>query len=299
MTKKKIRYFIEASGLYLFFLLCRALPVDAASGLGGWIGRTIGPRLASSRKAVANLRAAIPELDDAAQARIIRGMWDNLGRVIAEYPHLRTIGKNRVRLEGIDQLEDIIREGKSFIFFSGHLGNWETAAAGIYMQHQFRVSLVYRAPNNPWTAKVLDRCRSCNGGLQTIAKSRRGARQIVEAIKDARNVGILIDQKYNEGVPVPFFDRPAMTSPAFVELAQKYDCALIPVRITRTKGAHFSVTAAPPLQHSDENGKPYPVETVIGQAHNLLESWIQEQPEQWLWLHRRWTKREKQYRNAA
>jgi hypothetical protein len=64
------------------------LPLDAASALGGFLGRSIGRHLGVSRQALRNLRLAMPEIGAVEGWRVIRGMWDNLGRVIAEYPHL-------------------------------------------------------------------------------------------------------------------------------------------------------------------------------------------------------------------
>ena len=106
---------------------------------------------------------------------------------------------------------------------------------------------------------------------------------MVETLRDGGALGILIDQKYNEGLAIPFFGRPAMTSPAFVQMAQKTNCPLIPVRGERLPGAHFRVTIYPPLNITEQG-----VEDAIAQAHMLLEEWISERPGQWLWLHRRW-----------
>ncbi len=111
---------------------------------------------------------------------------------------------------------------------------------------------------------------------------------MVESLKEGRYLGMLIDQKYNEGLPVSFFGREAMSSPAFVQLAQKFDCPLIPGRIERLGGAHFRVTAFAPMKIFEADGKPRQAEDVMEEAHRLLEAWIMERPEQWLWLHRRW-----------
>lgn len=285
---KTLRYKLEYAALLLLFLLFRALPLDAASGLGGWVGRTVGPRLAASRKALANLRAALPGREDAFYARTISGMWDNLGRIIAEYPHLPDIARQRTEIVNGEILEKLRDDGRPAILFSGHLGNWETSAGAFAHLYDFAVDLIYRAPNNPDVARLLDRARSLNGEVPTIPKSRAGARRMIEALREGRHLAILIDQKFNQGLAVPLFGRPAMTSPSFVQLAQRFDCPLVPVRFERLTGAHFRLTIHPPMALRDDSGASRPVEEVIGQAHAMLESWVSEKPEQWLWLHRRW-----------
>lgn len=285
---KILRYKFEYAALLLLFLLFRVLPLDMASGIGGWIGRTVGPRLAASRKALANLRAALPGKPESFYKTTISGMWDNLGRVIAEYPNLPEIARRRTEIVNADLLEKLRDDGKPAILFGGHLGNWETSAGAFAHLFDFTMDLLYRAPNNPDVARLLDRARSLSGEIPTIPKSRAGTRRMIEALREGRHLAILIDQKFNQGLAVPMFGRPAMTSPSFVQLAQRFDCPLVPVRFERLTGAHFRLTIHPPMALRDESGAPRPVEAVIGQAHALLEFWISEKPEQWLWLHRRW-----------
>src|SRR5262245_51781544 len=86
--REKLRYGGEAAAFFLFMGLFRLLSVDAASALGGWIGRSFGPLLRSDRTARDNLKAAFPEKSEAERDAIRMTMWDNLGRVVAEYPHL-------------------------------------------------------------------------------------------------------------------------------------------------------------------------------------------------------------------
>lgn len=286
MAKK--RYLLESALVFSLFAIFRILPLDVASGTGGWIGRTIGPRLAASRKALANLRHAFPDRDAAFYPRVLAGMWDNLGRIIAEYPHLETIARERTAIVNKDAIEALRDDGRPAVLFSGHLGNWETTGGSFLLQCGLPLHLLYRAPNNPVSARLLDRCRSLGGRIPTIPKSRAGSRRVIECLQGGGHLAILIDQKFNRGLAVPFLGRPALTSPSFVQLAQKFDCPLVPVRLERTQGAHFRITLLPPLAIHSGPGALRPVAEVIGDAHALLEQWIEDKPEQWLWLHRRW-----------
>src|SRR4051794_1973218 len=306
---RRLRYPVEAALVYGAYVLFRLLPLDAASSLGGWVGRRVGRRLAISRTALRNLEAAMPELDAAGRERILYGMWDNLGRVMAEYPHLASlrhaVGTPRITVVGGEHLEALARSGRPGLLCSGHLANWEIL--GIVAQHYgVRVGLVYRRPNNPWVDRLLLRIRATWGGPM-IAKGRDGARALVAVLREGGTVGMLIDQKMNDGISVPFFGRPAMTAPALAQLAGRFDCAVIPGRIERLGGAHFRVTVLPPLNLSERRhgsgrlgnlGEGGPAEapgrhpaddraTMAG-LNALLESWIRDRPEQWLWLHRRW-----------
>ena len=282
---KKFRYFIEAVVVYALFFIFKLMPVDMASNCGGWIGRTLGPRLAASRKAKANLRQALP---GAGEDKVITQMWDNLGRVIAEYPHLETIARDRVTMENAATLQKIKADGGSFILISGHFANWEVQGATALVQFGIQIDLMYRALNNPWTEELLYKSRTMGGKLRAFRKSREGASQMLKAMREGGTLGILIDQKYNEGIAVPFFGRPAMTNPIFVQLGQKYKCPVVPSRIERTGGANFKITIHEPMTLTDANGANLPAEQVIAQAHGLMENWITEKPGDWLWLHRRW-----------
>lgn len=285
---KKIRYALEAILLFTLFLIFKILPVSVASNFGGFIGRAIGPRLAASRKALRNIEAALPDLSPAEHKQAVTDMWDNLGRVIAEYPHLEHIGQKRSVLIGDDILQDLIMQEQPAVFFGAHQGNWEVNGALLHQQYNQDVDITYRAPNNPWSAKMLQRARTLNGKLGVIAKSRTAGKALIQALKNKRHIGVLLDQKYNEGLALPFFGMDAMTNPTFVSLCQKYNCPLVPVRNTRLDNAHFSLRLYEPLSLFNADGTPRSQEDVMRDANALLEGWIREKPGQWLWLHRRW-----------
>ena len=279
---KTARYMFEAALVYSLMGLFRILPVDQASSVGGWIGRNVASRFFVTRKAKRHIENSL-NTDDATATQIATAMWDNLGRLFAEYPHLPELYMTKSELVGIENLGNLpTTPDAPAIFFSGHLANWEISAPSLRQQN-IDVDLIYRAPNNPYVKKVLDRCRSMDGTLRTYPKSSKGMRQVMMALKEGRRIGILIDQKYNPGIEVPFFGQPAMTSLAFIQLAKKFNCPLIPIQVERIANqARFRVTVHPPLDLSKDD------DTLIAEAHNLLESWIKKAPANWLWLHKRW-----------
>jgi KDO2-lipid IV(A) lauroyltransferase len=265
------------------------LPLDWASALGGALARLVGPHLGITKRARLNLHAAFPELSETETAALIRRMWDNLGRVMFEYPHLTKIkvfaNDGRVEVRGLDNLERALAADRRVILFSAHLGNWEIAAlAG--GQYGLDIAQIYRAANNPQVDGMLARLRGNLGEL--IPKGAVASRRAVAALRRGGHLSLLVDQKLNDGIAVPFFGRDAMTAPALAMLALRFDCDVLPVRVERLKGAHFRLTVYPPLRLSKSDDRDADTLAVMTEVNRTLEIWIRERPEQWFWLHRRW-----------
>jgi Kdo2-lipid IVA lauroyltransferase/acyltransferase len=290
MAEPRLQHLIEGAGAVLLYAGFRLLPVAAASALGGWLARSVGPHLAVSRRALRNLRRALPELGEAEAERAIRGMWDNLGRVIAEYPHL---GKyrpyergGRIEMVGAENIRAQAAPGKRAIFFSGHFGNWEVATLAV-TQAGLDVVEMYRAANNPIVDQLINHSRSVVGS-ELAAKGSAGARRMLAAMRSGRHIAMLVDQKKNDGIAVPFFGRDAMTEHSIAVFALRFDCAVVPVRVDRLPQARFRITAEPPLEVARSGDGDGDVRTLMRQINQVLERWIRERPDHWFWLHRRW-----------
>jgi KDO2-lipid IV(A) lauroyltransferase len=285
-----VQYWAEAAGAYVLFAVFRLLPLDWASAVGGFLARLIGPRLGVSNRAVQNLRRAMPEIGEARAWEIMRGMWDNVGRVVAEFPHLDEVNVyepgGRVETRGTDILDPLLAAGKKLIFVSAHFGNWEVASLAA-SQRGLRIAQVYRAANNPLIDRLIGRFRGISGS-ELIPKGAIAARRAIQALREGRHLALLVDQKMNDGIPVPFFGRPAMTAPAVAQLALRFDCAIIPVRVDRLGGAHFRLTVFPPVDIANTGNRATDIAATMEHVNAVLESWIRERPELWFWLHRRW-----------
>lgn len=280
---KRVRYFFETAAAYLFFGFFRILPVAWASATGGFLLSVIGPRMGISNVARRNLAQAFPEKTEAEREVIVRGMWDNLGRVIAEYPHLRSMA-SRIELEGTEYFDLARKEGG--IFFSGHIANWEIYGP-MALKHDVRLNLLYRKPNNPWVDGLL---RYARGGdtVGHVAKSERGAREMLSLLKQKSALAILMDQKLTGGVSVPFFGRDAQTASALALFALKFDCPIIPGVAERLPGARFRVRLYPPLTITKTGDQEADVRRILLEVNGWLEQWIRARPAEWLWLHKRW-----------
>lgn len=280
---KRWRYRLEAALLHCFFFLCGMLPPAAASGMGGFLGRAIGPRLAASRKAYRNLELIFPAMPLPEKRAIVREMWDNLGRVMAEYPHLETIVRTRAEMVRQDLLSKALQKDAPVIFIGGHCGNWELCGTSLYTEYGKSLDLTYRAPNNPYVNGLLNRARTLGGKLGAFPKSRETARKLVKSLMAGRHLGIMIDQKFNTGIKSPFLGCPAMTNPAPFQLALKFGATLLPVFCERLPGCRFRIHVLPAME---THGKT--VEELTDEANALLSAWIRQHPGQWLWIHRRW-----------
>lgn len=285
---QRLRYALETVAAYAVYGFFRVLPLDAASAAGGWIGRNVGPLIASpTRTARQNLAMAFPEKSEEEREKIILGMWDNLGRVFAEYPHLHRIWE-RVEFQGTEMLPGIKGGGKPIIFCGAHLANWEINAVAA-KRNGIDIHIVYRKPNNPGVDSLLRHARS-SGVVAHIQKGDTGAKEMLKVLKRNGALGILIDQKLNEGIPVPFFGRDAMTAPALAHFALKFGCAVHPTHVERLGGCHFRMTVFPAVPIPHTGNKDRDIMEMMTVINRLIEGWIRERPEQWLWIHRRWGK---------
>ncbi|MEE9209503.1 MAG: lauroyl acyltransferase [Kiloniellales bacterium] len=294
---KRLRYLIEALALRVAFVLLGLLPVDTASNLGGFLGRNIGPRLPASARARRNLRLVFPENSAAETERIVAGMWDNLGRVAAEYPHIGEItAPESGRIDWIDTapVRAMRDDGCAGILVSAHLANWEVMPAAA-IQRGVDMTIIVREPNNPLVRPLIERARGVAGGVRA-PKGLPGAKAAVGALRRGRVLGLLYDQKLNDGISVPFFGIEAMTPAAPAQLALRFGCPLVPVRVERVGPARFRLASFDALALPQSGDRQADTVAVMTTLNEILEAWIRDRPEQWLWLHRRWP--EAAYRQA-
>jgi KDO2-lipid IV(A) lauroyltransferase len=286
-------HWAEALAARVALRLLRALGPVASSNLLGGLCRAIGPLLPVSRVADGNLRAALPELNAGARARVVRGVWENLGRTAGELPHLVDLHETAAgpgwELIGEETLHWLEAKGGPAIFFSGHIGNWEVLPVAAAARGLALASFYRPAENKQIDGMIQDlRRQAARADIQLFPKGAAGARQSLMHLSRGGRLAMLMDQKMNDGIEARFFGRPAMTAPALAALALRLRCPVIPCYVERLGPARFRVTCEPPLMLPDSGDRTADVATLTQMVNDTMERWIRAKPESWLWLHRRW-----------
>lgn len=281
--------------------LLRALGPVGASNLAGALARAIGPLLPVSRVADDNLARAMPELSRAERRRIVRGMWENLGRVVGEFPHLGSLREGTAsgpgwEMIGGEHLRAQAASGGPAIFVSGHIGNWEMLPPAV-AAHGMVFSSMYRAASNTQVDALVRELRrqalapyAAQTPVKLFPKGAHGARQALAHLARGGFLGLLVDQKMNDGIEATLFGRRAMTAPAAAALALRFRCNVIPGHVERIGPARFLLICEEPLALPDTGDKERDQREMTQRMNDLLEAWIRKRPESWLWMHRRWPK---------
>ncbi|GAL96801.1 lipid A biosynthesis lauroyl acyltransferase [Acetobacter tropicalis NRIC 0312] len=299
MSKGEITALMRIEAAFAHGLLAAFLKMGPvkASNFAGRVSRFIGPLLPVSKVADRNLQLAMPELNRSQRKRIVRGVWENLGRTVGELPHLSRLQENTsygpgYEVQGADYLHEQARKGGSVLFVSGHIGNWEMLPPGV-ARHGTPFASFYRAAGNPLIDSMIRRLRDTAMAptpMPLFAKGARGAREALMYVAKGGRLGMLVDQKMNDGVEARFFGQPAMTAPALAAMALRYRCAVIPGYVERLGPARLRIVVEPPMTLPDTGDKQQDLEALVQMVNDRLESWIRRKPESWLWLHRRWPK---------
>lgn len=282
--KANLLDYVSAFFTYLAMFIMRLLPLDWASAMGGKLGRIIGPHIAGATKtARKNLKAAFPEKSENEIEEIIKDVWENLGRTGAEFALVDKL-KDRITIEGLEHLTNAGKDGKPTLFFGAHMGNWELPLI-IGGLHGVTINAFYRAPNNPLLLKLFS-SRPLSGEL--IPKGSPGARRAFSLLNKGQSLGLLVDQKLNDGIALPFFGRDAMTGTALAEFALRFDAPMVPIKCLRENGANFRLTIYPPIAVEKTGEREKDVAAIMLSVNTMIEGWIRQNPGGWLWIHRRW-----------
>ena len=274
------------------YALLRRLSPERASNLGSWVMRRIGPLLSQHKVALDNIRNAFPQWDEEGVRKTALQAWENMGRTAGELAHLHNIPPyvkdSRIVVKNPEQLDAIEKSQSGAVFISGHFANWEVMAAAI-CNRPVDCLVTYRAINNPYIDRRLNKIRH-DYGIGVLTPKGLGTRSLMTALKAGRSVALLNDQKFREGLAIPFFGKEAMTAPGPARLAMKYKVPIVPVSTIRTGPARFCVTIHQPIIPRDTGDTAKDIRNTVTEITKFIEARVREAPGQWFWMHRRWPK---------
>jgi Kdo2-lipid IVA lauroyltransferase/acyltransferase len=275
----------------------RALDRKRITDFSGAFMRVLGPWLKEHRIGRANLAAAFPEKSESEIETILSGVWDNLGRVAAEFAH---IDRLRVLDPPKEPVGDIVytpeteegfhrlrRDGRPALIFAAHLANWELPAL-VAAKFDLDASVLYRRPNISAVSDAIIAIRK--GSMGTLVPTDLDAPlRLARVLEAAGRVAMLVDQHYQNGVDVTFFGRRCKANPFIARLARHVDCAIHGTRVVRLPDRHrFRVDLSPAIEPRRDAEDKLDVGGTMQAITSVIEAWVREHPEQWLWLHRRW-----------
>jgi KDO2-lipid IV(A) lauroyltransferase len=270
-------------------------PIKTAN-LFGRITQKIGPMLREQKIGRANLTAAFPEKSSDEIERILTGVWDNLGRIGAEFAHLDHVwdldpdrlGNGRVEIEPKSKklFERLRDDGKPALIFASHLGNWELPAVAA-VAHGLNAAILYRRPNIASADRAIEQLRSVNMGT-LIPAGREAPFRLAQALQNGQHVAMLVDQYFTNGVDVTFFGRKTKANPTLARLLRQIECPIHGVRIIRLPGHRFRAELSDEITPARDAKGQIDVQGTMQVITSVIEGWIREYPDQWLWLHRRW-----------
>lgn len=296
LAKKLIqaRHWTLATAAQVFIGVLKLVPARLALGAVSAIAPAIGKLTPRHKIALDNLRKAFPEKSADEINKIAMGMWRNMGLLAAEYVYLDQLfdyhpdneKPGRVEVQGLEIFERLHSESGRYVFFTGHTGNFELlpiCAATFGLE----ITALFRPPNNPYIAKKVLAARETNMG--TMVPSKAGAAwALASALDRGKSVGMLVDQKFKRGKDTQFFNRPVKTNPLAAKLARQYDCPVHPARCIRLPGGRFRLELEEAVELPRDNSGEIDLDASCQVFNDVIERWVREYPDQWMWFHRRW-----------
>ena len=283
----KIAHTVFALSLWSVF---ERLPLRWASAMGGFVAAHIVFHLPFARHVRTNTEVIFPDMTSAERDRLIRGILWNVGRTFAEYPHLGELTDPRsewVTIKGWDIYEEATRAHRPAIFVSGHMANWELTA-GTGARRGAPLTVVYAPRRGAALNRRLNRYRAAM--KCTLSPRGDAARPLLRSLKQGECIGIIFDQRDDDGIAVPFFGIPAPTTPTPARLSIKFNALIVPVECRRIRGTHFEMRFHEPIRPEQYVTAPDPVHAMTERMNQHLEAWIRDHPADWMCRRKRWAK---------
>jgi len=284
---KFIKYFIQYLLAITSFFIFKILGANFASKLSGKIFEKIGPHFRSKKVIHSNIKRAFPNINEKNLKKIETSMWNNYGRVFAEYMFMKNFRSgnlaSNVTIEGEEILDELKKNKKKVVFISGHLSNFELMAMNLEKKG-INLATIYRPLNNIFLNKIMEKIRKKYICKNQIKKGVGGLKNLMKLKRKNFSTALMIDQRVSEGILSNFFNKKALTTSIPAQLVKKFNIPVVPVYIEREKDIKYKIKIDNPLIFSNENSIQY----ITDELNKVLEKMILKKPDHWIWSHNRW-----------
>ena len=284
---KSLKYFIQFLIVFTLFIAFKILGLKFSSYISGKIISFIGPFFRSKNLIKSNILKALPNLNKNEIKAISKMMWNNYGRILAEYMFIKKFRmskvKNNIKIIGQKKLDMIKENNEPVIFISGHFNNFELMAMHLE-KSGINLAAIYRPLNNKFLNFIMEKIRKKYICKNQIKKGISGTKQLLSFFKKKTSIALMIDQRVSQGVKSNFFRHEAFTTTIPAQFVKKFKCKIVPIYIERTQGVNFKLTIHDPLEYSNTET----IESITLSLNALLEKMILKNPDQWIWSHNRW-----------
>ena len=284
---KIVQYFLEFIFIVILFIIFKILGFKLASNMGGYIGKKIGPLFRSKQTILTNIKNAFPSTNKADLELIIQSMWENYGRILAEYVFLKDFRKEKLNdyleIEGKEHLNKVRDSNEQVVFVSGHFNNFELMAMQIE-KSGINLAAIYRPLNNIFLNGIMEKIRTKYICKNQIKKGRSGTRELLKSFNNKNSIALMIDQRVSEGEKSNFFGQDAFTTTIPAQLVKKFGCKIVPIHIERYNDFYFKMKVEEPINYN----KDTTIDEITLSLNKLLEKMILKNPSQWIWSHNRW-----------
>ena len=284
---KIVKYFFQFLFFIIFFFLFKILGFKISSAIGGKLFEIIGPIFRSKKLIDTNIKKALPNINSEDLKKTTRLMWNNYGRIFAEYVFIKSFrnGKlnSRISIEGQDILEEIKKLNQQVVFISGHFSNFELMAMHLE-KVGIKLTAIYRPLNNIFLNIIMENIRKKYICKNQIKKGIGGMKKIIHLKRQNYSTALMIDQRVSEGIRSNFFNNPALTTTIPAQLVKKFKIPVVPIFIERVNNLNFKITVSKPINFTDSDS----IEKITDDLNKVLETMILHKPEQWIWSHNRW-----------
>ena len=282
-----IKYFFQFIIIIFLFSIFKILGLKTSSFIGGKLFEFFGPLFRSSRLIYSNIKRAFPNIDFIKMKKIKNKMWNNYGRVFAEYMFLKQFRNNKFEknlfIDGKEILDNIKDKNQKVIFISGHFSNFELMAM-VIEKSGIKLSAIYRPLNNIFLNVIMERIRKKYICENQIKKGIGGLRELIKLYKEGYSTALMIDQRVSEGIKANFFEEKAFTTTIPAQLVKRFNIPVVPIFIERVEDIKFKVKVYEPIYFSDESS----INDITDNLNNILENMIYKNPNYWIWSHNRW-----------